>query len=174
MGKLFSIDDEVKSIITDGLDDLITELGKTCTLVYPASRWLSCDNCVYDPIGHKSANRWTTGGPLPFPNGGTCPQCGGKGMCPVITTENVKFLCEWNPSHFIFPVKNLDIRVPFGILQTKGFLTDMGKVEKCDHLQFEVGVANVGGRSFKLHGEPGDKSNIIQGRYFSCLWLRSG
>jgi len=174
MGKLFSIDDEVRSIIQDGLDDLITELGKMCRLVYPSTRWESCDNCVYDPIGQKSSNRWRTGGSIPFPNGTACPQCNGKGRRSVVFYEDIKFLCELNPRNFIVPISGLNIRVPHGLLQTKGFLTDSKKVEKCEQLLYDIENTELGGRAYKLVSEPGDKSNIIQGRYFICVWERKG
>lgn len=174
MGKLFDIDAEVKSIIQDGLDDLITNLGKTCRLVYPATRWEDCSNCIYDPVGHKSSNRWKSGGPIPFPNGTTCPNCNGSYKRPIETTEDILFLCEWEPKKFATPFRGMDIRVPFGMLQTKGFIENWPKVEKCDYMIFDTNLATLGKRIYKLSGEPGDRSNIIQGRYFTCLWERHG
>lgn len=174
MGLLFTVDNEIKSIIQDGLDDFITELGKTCRLVYPSTKWESCDNCVYDPIGQKSSNRWRTGGPISFPNGTACPQCNGQGRRSVVFYDDIKFLCELNPKNFVVPIPSLNIRVPNSLLQTKGFITDVAKVQKCDHLLFDIDNEYLGSRVYKLNSEPGDKSNIIQSRYFVCTWERKG
>lgn len=174
MGKLFSIDDEIKSIIQDGLDDLITELGKNCRLVYPSTKWESCDNCIYDPIGQKSSNRWRSGGPISFPNGTACPQCNGQGRRSVVVTEDITLLCELNPLKFVVPIRGVDIRVPNAFLQTKGFLTEANKIKKCDHLLLDIDNETLGNRRYKLKSDPCDISNIIQGRYFVCTWERSG
>ena len=64
MGKIFTLSDDIKSVVTDALDDLITELGKDCRLVYPP-RFVPCGNCIYDPIAGKSSNHWKSGGPIP-------------------------------------------------------------------------------------------------------------
>ena len=78
MGKLFTLSDDVKKIAQDAIDDLIDQLGKDCLLVYPPLP-SACVNCVIDPIGNKSSNHWTSGGPMPFPNGSICPLCDGRG-----------------------------------------------------------------------------------------------
>lgn len=171
MGNLFDIDDETKAIIQAGLDDLINELGKECYLIH-VGRWTACANCHYDSNAQRSSNRYRTGGPIPFPNGGTCPQCNGKGRITLEISESVTFLCEWNPRNFIYPVKNLDLRVPYGVLQTKGFIKDWPSVEKCDHMVFQVQLSALGKQRYKLLSAPGDRSNIIQNRYFVCLWER--
>jgi len=176
MGQLFSIDDEVKAIIQDGLDDLITELGKTCTLVYPPSRYESCPNCLYDPMSEKSSNRYRAGGPIEFADGSICPYCNGRGRIATETTEDVELLCELNPKKFTVPVPGLLLgnRQPDALLQTKGFIKDWPKVEKCDYLLYQKTLAGLGPRRYKLAGEPNDVSNIIQDRYFVCLWERVG
>lgn len=171
MGKIFTLDAATKSIITDALDDLITELGKNCRLVYPP-QMVSCINCVKDPIGNKSANRWKTGGPIPFSNGMTCPMCGGEGFKAIEHTEDVLMLCAWEPKHFYYPLSNLNIRIPYSIVQTKFFLTELPKVEQCDHLVFQTNIEGVALRKFKLYGEPGDRANIIQDRYAVATWER--
>lgn len=173
MGKVFTLTDSVKSIITDALDDLITELGKPCRLVYPP-RWVSCQNCLPDPIGRKSSNIWKTGGPLPFSNGSICPLCDGVGRRASEASEVVQMLCAWEPKSFFYPLPGVDLRVPYGIVQTKFYLTDLPKVEQCDHMIFQIAIEGIAKRPYKLLGEPGDRSNIIQGRYATASWERAG
>ncbi len=171
MGKIFSLDADVKGIITDALDDLISELGKDCRIVYPPKMVL-CANCVSDPIGHKPSNRWKTGGPTQFSLGSLCPMCNGDGRRAEEVTEILRFLCEWDPKRFFKPLRNLDVRLPMGICQTKGYLADLPKVLRCDHMVLQVPIEGTLRLTYKLSGEPGDYSNIIQGRYFVATWER--
>ncbi len=170
MGTIFTLDAALKATITTALDDLITELGKDCRLVYPP-RWNACVNCVYDPVGNKSSNHWLSGGPLPFSNGSTCPLCDGVGRRAEEITEDTKFLCAWEPRKFFYPIKSLDIRAPFSIVQTKGYISpDLPKVLRAEHMVFQTGIEGVLRKKYKLMGQPGDQSNIIQGRYFVATW----
>ena len=169
MGTVFTLDAGTKAVIQDALDDLITELGKSCKIVYPA-RWVSCQNCQIDIIGNKSSNHWKTGGPLPFANGTICPLCTGVGKRAEDTYDTVTLLCNWEPKKFWQPVPNLNIGKGNGFLQTKGFISDMPKILKADHLIFQVPMEPYLSNKYKRISEPGDKSNIIQNRYFICTW----
>lgn len=170
MGTIFTLTPALKGVITTALDDLITELGKDCRLYYPP-RWNACENCVYDPIGNKSSNYWLTGGPLPFPSGSTCPLCDGVGRRAEEVTEDITMLCAWEPRKFFHPIKHLDIRAPFSILQTKGYIDpDLPKVLRAESLVFQTGIEGILRKKYVLMGQPGDASNIIQGRYFIATW----
>ena len=170
MGTIFTLTPALKAVITTALDDLIIELGKNCRLVYPP-RMVACNNCVYDPVGNKSSNFWLSGGPLPFSSGSTCPFCDGAGRRAEEVTEDVVMLCAWEPRKFFYPVKHRDIRAPFSILQTKGYIQpDLAKVLRSEHLVFQTGIEGLLRKKFKLMGQPGDQSNIIQGRYFIATW----
>jgi hypothetical protein len=171
VGVIFTLDADTKSVITQALDDLITELGKPCRLEYPP-KWAPCVNCVYDPIGNKSSNRWLSGGPMQFPNGQTCPMCNGVGQLATAVTEVITFLCAWEPRKFWFPIPNLQIRSPYSIVQTKGFLKDLPKIERANFLYFQTPIEGIARKKYKLFKEPGDPSNIIQNRYFVASWER--
>ncbi len=173
MGKIFTLDADVKAVIQDALDDLITELGKDCRLVYPP-RWVSCVNCVYDQIGGKSSNRWKTGGPMQFAAGTACPLCNGKGKRGEEVSETIRLLCAWDPRAFWLPVPTVQVRVPHSIVQTKGYLTDMPKVMKADHLVVELPIEPFVRVRVKLASQPVDPSNIIQARYFVATWEQNG
>lgn len=169
MGELFTLDDDIKALVQLAFDDVITEFGKDCLLVYPP-RWKPCVNCVLDPIGHKSSNKWKNGGPLPFPNGNLCPMCNGDGRRAEEQTEVVKLLCAWEPKSFFYPMPGLDIRVPYSILQTKCLISEVPKLLRADHVIFEIPSEAVVRKRFKLLGAPGDSSNIIQNRYYVAVW----
>lgn len=171
MGVLFTLDTATKAVIQQGLDDLITELGKDCLIVYPPLR-VNCVNCVKDPIGNKSSNVWKTGGPLPFPNGGICPMCNGSFTVAKENSETLHLLCAWEPRNFFYPIRNLDLKVPFGTIQTKGYMSDLPKIKRANYLVFELPIVPIIRQTYVLSGEPGDQSNIIQNRYFVATWER--
>lgn len=171
MGKIFTLGADVKSIIQDAVDDVITELGKNCLLVYPPKMVL-CSNCTSSPIGHKPSNVWKSGGPIQFGQGSLCPMCDGDGRRAEEASETIKFLCEWDVKKFFRPIHGIDLRIPRGVLQIKGFLTDLPKVVRCDHMILETAIDGILRAKYRLSGEPGDYSNIIQGRYFVAIWER--
>lgn len=168
MGTIFTLTDDIKSTIASALDDLISELGKDCRLVYPP-RMTSCVNCVWDPVGKKSSNYYLHGGPVPFSNT-SCPMCNGVGKRAEEVSDVVKFLCAIEPKHFFKPVKHLDIQLPYSIIQTKGFLSDMPRVRRASHMVFQVAIEGLLNKRFRLLDDPVDVSNIIQNRYFVATW----
>lgn len=171
MGKIFTLTPTIKSVIQQALDDLITELGKPCTLVYPP-RMISCSNCRFDPIGQKSSNHWLSGGPMQFMDGMACPLCNGAGRIAKEVTDPISLLCNWQPKHFTVPIPNLNLRAPNSVLEIKGYLTDLPRVTRASYLIFENAIDGIVRQKFQLISEGGDRSNIIQGRYFSAVMER--
>jgi hypothetical protein len=72
-----------------------------CTLNYGITKYEDCENCSYDSIGQKSANRYVSGGPVPFPFGTICPMCDGRGKRGVETSESINLMVIWNYKEFI-------------------------------------------------------------------------
>lgn len=170
MGKLFTIDPATRSVITDALDDIITEFGKDCRLVYPP-RWVPCANCVNDPVGKKSANRWKTGGPIRFQAGGICPSCNGSGGFSANEEfEVLQLKVEWNVGKFWLPVPGAKLRTPHSVCQTKGYLSDLPKIVQADHLVLQLPIEGLLLAKFVLSGTPTSPGNIIQDRYFVATW----
>ena len=65
------VDDSFKSLFSNAITAILEDdaLTVSCTLDYGVTRYESCVNCLYDPIGQKSSNRFQHGGPVPFPFG---------------------------------------------------------------------------------------------------------
>jgi hypothetical protein len=166
MGKLFTLDASTKSIIQDALDDLITEFGKDCELVYPA-RWVPC-SCKADPIGRKPGDYWRTGGPVPINS--VCPLCDGTNKRADVKTEVLHLLCQWDTRKFSIPVPTVDVTLPYSRLQTKGYLSDAPKIIMADHLIVQIPVEGIIRKKFRRLSDPGDPSNIIQNRYAITIW----
>lgn len=172
MGTIFTLTQDIRNITQAALDDLLNELGKTCTLIYPPIME-NCVNCVFDSIGNKSANRWMNGGPFPFPEGGICPSCGGSGLRAEEYSEDILMSVISQPSKFwVKPPAN--VQIPAGTIQTKGFLTDLEKVQRARKMILQPEISHLVKYTYVLRGEPVDISNIVPGRYFYCMWERVG
>lgn len=171
MGKLFEIPEDVLETAQDGFDDILDQLGKSCKLIYPA-KFIECTNCIYDPIGKKSSNRWRTGGPMPF-HAGACPQCNTQGRIATENSETITMTINWTPGRHNVPLTN--VRVPIGyVIQTRGYMTDYPKIKQCEDMIILGEVEPYGHFKFKLDGEPTDPFQFVPGRYFIANWKRVG
>lgn len=169
MGTLFTLTPDILGVVQTALDDLITELGKECKLVYPP-RWAACDNCVRRQIGNLTSTTWKHGGPLPFQNGGVCPLCNGEGRKAVEQSEAITLLCSYEPRGFFQPVPGTDVRVANATLRTKCYLEQVPKLKKADHLIFQLPQEPFVRAKFELATEPVDTSNVVKGRYAVAFW----
>jgi len=118
------IPDSVWSAYEGMADDFInSNFGVNCTLMYP-SKMEACSNCTYDPIGKKSANRYKSGGPMPF-RFGTCPTCGGSGHKEVEQTEVIVMRVYYDSKEWM-KIANI-ASSPDDDALVVGFMTDMNK-----------------------------------------------
>lgn len=143
-------------IIPTGLISLYQEAGdaliefgrRICVVVFPAKK-VSCPNCIFNPIGNTSSNRYKSGGPIPFTNGQICPFCHGVGYIDQEVTDTVKLNVYWNPKEWLNilppPVFAASARagqgVPFdypdAVIQTRGYLVDIDKLMKCEYIKID-------------------------------------
>ena len=112
------IDSSLKSVFNNAISAILEDdaLTVACTLEYGITKYENCANCLYDPIGQKSSNRFQNGGPVPFPFGSVCPLCNGNGKRSVTSSENVNLAVIFEPRHFLemtTPVNTAD-----GYIQT--------------------------------------------------------
>jgi hypothetical protein len=131
---------------------------------------ISC-NCVYDPIGKKSSNRYLNGGPLPFPNASVCPMCSGSGKRASEQTEIIQLAIEWNPSQWI-KLGDQNIRLPDGTILTKGYINLIPKVKKAIEMIAAIDIEGLNQYRYKLYGEPVDRYSIFKYHYFEAYWER--
>lgn len=169
MGNIFTLEEATLKIVRDALDDLITEFGKNCRLVYPPKS-IDCQNCSIALVGSLQVNRWKTGGPSPFPNGAPCPICNGRGKIEQEVSEILELLCTYEPKGFLRPVEGVNIRLKNATLRTKCFLTDAPKLKRCDHIIYQVDTEGIVRNKFRLASDPVDVSSIVKGRYAVAYW----
>lgn len=173
---LFKLTPAILGIASNAIDTLINELGKPCRLNYPPILKPCPQGCPLPAGARQATDIWRTGGSVRPGNLSTCAVCGGTGQVAESQTETITLLCNFD----VKPWNNMDLpeevsfRNPAGLCITKGFITDLPKVKRCLNAVLATNVEPYMRCTYKLHGEPIDNSNIVQGRYMSCLWIRSG
>lgn len=165
---IFTLTPDVLKVAELSFNSLIINLGRTCRMFYNP-KIIPCINCVYDSINRKSSGVYLSGGPYPFPMGSQCPVCYGKGTITEDAYEDVTLLIQEDVKQF---QKIGNLNFPNGSIQTKGFIADLPKIQRCDYMLKHVDLSSVLPQKYKLYGEPLCPGNIVQSKYFVCLWER--
>ena len=165
------ITSDMKKLFNDAIDALLEDTALTipCTVSYGITRWENCSNCIYDPIGKKSSNRYQNGGSVPFPMGGICPLCNSAGKKPIISTENIYLGVIFNYKDFLqmsTPVNN-----PDGLIQTIGKKEVTPQIKRAKELQVATDISAYSNHRFQRASEPepigwGDSEFVL------CTWKR--
>lgn len=174
MADLFELDAETLATVENGIDSLIHQLGKDCKLIFEGDKQV-CNNCIFDSANNRSSNKYNGVGPTPFTTG-KCPVCKGAGFLPgtQTTVDYAKFLIDWQPKPWNFVDPNAGIKVPQGLVQTKGFVADLPKVLQAKYLVVDYTNATLIQNKFVRWGEPVLQGNIVKSKYFICFWQRYG
>lgn len=171
MADLFTIGPDIRGLARDAVDTMINQLGKDCKLIFDPIQQ-QCPNCYFDDVNQKSSGVYNTTGPIPFTKP-PCPVCRGKG---VITTDPIskvkRLLIDWQPKPWQFLPTG--VVVPQGLVQTKGFVTDLPDVLECKHIIIDYENAIYQNHRFVKWGEPIPTGNIVPNRYIICFWQREG
>jgi len=161
MKKLFG--NAIRSLLED------TALTVPCTLYFGITKYEACSNCIYDPIGRKSSNRFITGGPVPFRNGGICPVCNGNGKKPVITTENLNLAVIYDYKDFL-GIKT-PVNAPNGIIQVIARKEITPKLLRAKELQPSTEISNYANSRFERITEP-QPAGFGDDEFVFCNWKR--
>ena len=165
------ISSSMKGLFKDAIDALLEDTALTlpCTLYYGVTKWESCNNCTYDPIGKKSSNRYQDGGPVPFPFGGVCPVCNSAGKRPVITTDTLNLAVIFNYKDFLqmsTPVNN-----PAGIIQTVSKKETTSKLKRAKEIQVATDIKAYADHRFERMSEP-EPVGFGNSDFVICNWKR--
>ena len=155
-----------KNAISAFLDD--AALTVPCTLIY-GGKFSTCANCIYDPIGRKSANRYLSGGPIPFNNGQICPLCHGVGKLMTETTESMYLMPIWDYKQWI----NFDINLqsPEGLVQTFSKYVTLPKIKRAQEIIIDTGLQPSVRHRFKRDGEP-NPAGLADSEFIVTMWKR--
>jgi hypothetical protein len=172
MARLVDDSADLHDLMRDACDDIIDYWGKDCLLLFPPLR-SDCPNCLYNSVEGRSANRYQAGGPFPFADGDICPYCEGRGWRESQTTSEIKLRIAYSPNHF-FQKLPPTVQLPEGVIQTKGYLTDLPAILQAGRLRLQTNADGVLRREYVIFRPPQDIHDIIQGRYFTLTWTLAG
>jgi len=167
------IDDSFKSVFNNAISAILEDdaLTISCTLEYGITKYENCANCLYDPIGQKSSNRFQNGGPVPFPFGGICPLCNGNGKKPVTASENVNLAVIFEPRQFLeveTPVNTAD-----GYIQTLAKKDLTPKLQRAKEIIVATDVSGFFTHRYQRISEP-LPIGLGNNEFILCTWRRLG
>ena len=167
------IDSNFKTLFNNAIFAILEDDALTipCTLEYGVTKYENCTNCVYDPIGRKSANRYQDGGPAPFPFGTICPFCNGNGRRPLTSSENVKLAVIFEPKQFL--EINTPVNTADGFIQTLAKKTMTPKLQKAKEIIVATDLSGQFSHRYQRVGEP-FPMGLGNNEFVICMWRRSG
>lgn len=163
------ISSDFKQLFTDAISALLYDNSCTlpCTLYYGITKYEDCSNCIYDPIGQKSSNRFQSGGQVPFPFGSICPMCDGQGKKGVVSTENIQLMVIFDSKQFFNAGQVND---PDGMIQVVTFSDRSDKLARAKELV--VTTDNISSR-YERASSP-TPCGLGNGDFVECMFRRSG
>ena len=141
-----------------------------CTLNYRATKFDDCVNCIFDPIGGKSSNRYQSGGPIPFYHG-TCPVCNGAGKIQVTSTETIYLMPIWNSKDW-YPLSQNSINMADISVQTLSKMTTYPSLVRATSIIIDTTVTNYGMPEFTRLGRP-EICGLGQSTHILTSWKRA-
>ena len=162
-----------KTIFNNAISSLLEDNALTisCTLSYGVTKYESCVNCVYDPIGQKSSNRFQNGGPVPFPFQGICPMCNGGGKRPVESSENVKLAVIFEPRDFI--ALDTHVNTADGYIQTLAKKAMTPKLRRAKEIIVATDISGFFSHRYERASEP-TPLGLGNNEFVVCSWRRLG
>ncbi len=152
------ISSALKSLHTDHIQALLTDVTVPCRLIYAGTRYEDCPSCIGNPAGNIGSV-YSAGGPIPNT---ICENCGGSGKRLVEKTETIKLCVLWDYKDFIKP-----IRYSRGMVQTLSDLTEtIDKIKQAQEIIIDTSIEPYVSHRFVRDGEPnpmglGESSFIV-------------
>jgi len=167
------IDSSFKNVFNNAINAILENGALTiqCTLEYGVTKYESCGNCLYDPIGQKSANRYQDGGPAPFPFGTVCPLCNGNGRRPLTSSENVRLAVIFEPKQFL--QLNAPVNTADGYIQTLAKKTMTPKLQKAKEIIVATDLSGQFSHRYQRVSEP-SPIGLGNNEFVLCTWRRLG
>ena len=176
------ITDEFKALHKDAIDALLEDdaLTVACRLYYGDTLWTDCSNCDFDAIHGRSSNRYTAGGPVPFPNGQVCPYCSGRGRTEVEQTEEVYLMVLWEMKDWLRTgvlgslVRAAAANTEDSYAQTLSkWSTTYDKLKRTKEIILDTSVETSVALRFVRMGEP-QPCGLGASNYAVTMWRRTG
>jgi hypothetical protein len=173
---IYSLDAADLADVSQILVDMLEQHGKACRLHY-LPKMVDCAECSGRvAIGKQTKNVWKHGGPSPM-SANVCSSCGGNGKRAQEVTENIKLVVDFNSKENWFGYnkalpKNPTVTLPYGIIQTRGYIYDLPKVLKCVEMELQLPLQGIVYARYKLLNSPTDYYGVVQDKFFVGTWER--
>ena len=164
---LSRVSDTTIQIFQDGIDALISQLGKSIKLVYLPTI-IECPNCINDTIGNKPANRFRPG-PMRFSDGKRCPYCRGTQKTEQENSEIIQGLIQVKPRDY--KRYGISVQDPGGLVSVKTFMSDVIKIERTTHAIIDIQKQSIIKIKCRKVGEP-IPTGLRHSRYAVSFWQR--
>jgi len=167
------ISTELKALHTNMISSLLYNDALTlpCVLYYGVTKYEDCNNCVFDVIGNKSANKHQSGGPIPFPFGSICPMCNGQGKRGIESTENLNLMIIWDNKQFIDAGTVND--ASDDLIQIITFDENLPKIVRAKEIIVMSDKVSLDRQRFERFSHP-QPCGWGTSDFISCLFKRSG
>ncbi len=169
---------EMKTTFTQAIDSLLESAACTvpCRLITRGTRFTSCSNCVFDPIGNKSSNRWLNGGAIPFPNGQLCPMCGGVGKIPDENTSTIDLMPIWDARQWVSfggMVREHTTQTGHDFVQTMSKFATYDELTQATEIIIDTDIEGYVRNRFARVGNP-EICGFSASSYIFTMWKRVG
>jgi len=165
------ITDEFKQIHADQITEVVRACSRPCRLIYGQTKFDDCPNCIYDPIGRKSSNRYQAGGPMPF-GIGICPMCHGIGRIPDETTVDINLCPIWDHRSWI-PQIAQQVHTPLGFVMTMSLVNTYDELKEAKEVVIDTDVEQYSRNLYVRHSEP-EICGFGRADFIFVLWKRTG
>lgn len=151
--------------ISDLFDEMHSSFSKTCKLYFNPKFVTGNQNLLLSDTTYL-ANVGEHGGPIQSNQ----HNAGGSNLIQEDVTENVDLVIDWT-------IKDnqrwgAKVTVPFGIIHTRGYLTDLPKIQRCNEMQVDLPIQPIVNARYRWLGDGADIFSIVQGRFFLGYWER--
>jgi len=164
------ITDSFKNLHVNMIKEVIRGCSVDCTVYFGITKYDDCANCIYDPIGNKSANRYQTGGPAPFAMG-QCPMCGGAGKIGNEQTETIKLAPIYDYKSWI-PGISSNVQSPEGFVQSVSVLEDtFSTLRRAKEIIFDSSIDTIVRPRFEIYSEP-EPCGMGSSTFCLTMWKR--
>jgi hypothetical protein len=163
---------QLQSIYNNQMDLLLASTGLTtkCNLNFGVTKKNLCPNCIFDPNLKKSANKYKTGGAVPFALGKLCPFCNGVGYYGETKSKEVYLAIIWDYKKWINPPPS-ELAIPEGMIQTICDKTLLSDIRKCSDMNVVYPSSVNKPHKFRLDGEP-NPAGLGDNNYLICMWKK--
>jgi hypothetical protein len=163
---------QFKAIFNQAIDSLIDRNGLAvpCKVVYDSLKQSLCGNCLFDPMQHRSANKYNGTGPAPFGNLSICPVCNGLGLIDMSAEETI-YIAVIFDSKYWFNWDSKSVNISNNMAQSICSVSLLPKLQNSKEIIIDTTIAGYGNRRYSRVNEP-EVCGLGENRYIITMWQK--